>query len=241
MTFEPANKRHITMVAPCLRTCNPTLPAPALLAAGTTPESPFVHAAQQQQQQSAAASSAAAAAAAAAAAGPSRLMKAAEVPGVVCVWVGVCVGVGVGGWMVTGRGLRVAETDMTLSCVGCTSCCVHCFAASPVSSMAPERSRPHVAAADSHMAFMLIHHTCCIRVLQVELLEEFYECLCGLVEKTRLSDPLSLTLVHKVGVERERKGSGKGQQQVLKAPCARLYDLSAVGSQQLGVLLLSQQ
>jgi hypothetical protein len=36
--------------------------------------------------------------------------------------------------------------------------------------------------------------------LQVELLEQFYEALCSLVERLRLSDPLSLTLVHKVGV-----------------------------------------
>jgi hypothetical protein len=34
--------------------------------------------------------------------------------------------------------------------------------------------------------------------VQVELLEQFYECLCSLVERQRLSDPLSLTLVHKV-------------------------------------------
>jgi hypothetical protein len=36
-------------------------------------------------------------------------------------------------------------------------------------------------------------------VLQVELLEQFYEALCSLVERLRLSDPLCLTLVHKVG------------------------------------------
>lgn len=35
-------------------------------------------------------------------------------------------------------------------------------------------------------------------LLQVELLELFYASLCSLVERQRLSDPLSLTLVHKV-------------------------------------------
>jgi hypothetical protein len=33
---------------------------------------------------------------------------------------------------------------------------------------------------------------------QVELLEHFYDALCGLVERQRLSDPLSLYVVHQV-------------------------------------------
>jgi hypothetical protein len=35
-------------------------------------------------------------------------------------------------------------------------------------------------------------------MLQVELLEHFYDALCGLVERQRLSDPLSLYVVHQV-------------------------------------------
>eukprot|EP00775_Hariotina_reticulata_P014552 gene14552-14683_t len=35
-----------------------------------------------------------------------------------------------------------------------------------------------------------------IKKSEVELLEQFYDALCGLVERQRLSDPLSLMVVH---------------------------------------------
>jgi hypothetical protein len=34
---------------------------------------------------------------------------------------------------------------------------------------------------------------------EVALLDHFYSSLCGLVERQRISDPLSLVIVHKVG------------------------------------------
>eukprot|EP00878_Enallax_costatus_P019255 GHUV01020310.1.p1 GENE.GHUV01020310.1~~GHUV01020310.1.p1 ORF type:complete len:781 (+),score=290.42 GHUV01020310.1:1618-3960(+) len=65
---------------------------------------------------------------------------------------------------------------------------------SPFVNSNKSKAATAAAAADGQAAA----GTRAIKQSEVELLEHFYDALCGLVEKQRLSDPLSLTVVHQV-------------------------------------------
>ncbi|WIA28068.1 hypothetical protein OEZ86_010653 [Tetradesmus obliquus] len=59
-------------------------------------------------------------------------------------------------------------------------------------------SKQHAAAAAAAAEGPAAAGTRNIKATEVELLEHFYDALCGLVERQRLSDPLSLYVVHQV-------------------------------------------